>query len=474
MDAFVTVRIQGAIRPQEGVGHQFSQIVSLLHPGYGEIQMEAGAGQHPVIGQVIALQIGVSHHVLPLLHEPGDLRVLRHRFVNGNQPVIHQLLAAVTAAAEGQAAQIGAVGAAGDNVGIVYHQRLRQGGVGVAGDNDVNAVHRFGQFLILGDCQRLPGAAVGQAQDNLRPFRLQLLYAALRRLRRIRPGEAGGGGAFVGVHPHEAEQPVGDAAPLQRHAVGDAVIVHGRLDEIPVRVICCRGIVGFQQGGEGHGDGAVLLLIGGKFLGIGLGGIRRQADSCCLSRFGGVQHFPEAHALVVKLVVADGHGVIAQRPHGAQFRRLGGVQGLNQGADGKVAAVHQQSVGMGGLFPVNDGFQPGVAAAFASLCRGLGQEVGVKVVGKKDGGFLRRRLCRCRKGTQHRQQQCQSKCGKTADFHGVPPSYSKRESGKDSLFHFSVSHLTALIIPAPAGSVNESAYRSNAMRSSSVSRRTAS
>ena len=59
---------------------------------------------------------------------------------------------------------------------------------------------------------------------------------------------------------------------------------------------------------------------------------------------------------MVKLVVSDGSGIIPQRPHGPQLRSLGGVEGLDQRADGKIPAVHQQRIGVSRLFRVNGGF----------------------------------------------------------------------------------------------------------------------
>ena len=91
---------------------------------------------------------------------------------------------------------------------------------------------------------------------------------------------------------------------------------------------------------------------------------------------------------MVELVVAAGHRVIAQRAHGPQLGGPGGVEGLDQGADGEVAPVQQQDVGIRFPLPVNGGFQAGVAAALAAVLRRLGQEVGVEVVGKEDRGCI--------------------------------------------------------------------------------------
>ena len=145
-----------------------------------------------------------------------------------------------------------------------------------------------------------------------------------------------------------------------------------------------------------------------------------------MSRLSGIQHFRKAGALVVKLVVADGHGIITHGSHGPQLRRLGGVKGLDQGANGKVAAIHQQGIRVHRPFPVDNGFQTGVAAALPSLRRGLGEEVGVEIVGEQDGCDVRLLGTAFghgtdREHTQHRQQQRQKKCRKATEFHTVPP-----------------------------------------------------
>ena len=145
-----------------------------------------------------------------------------------------------------------------------------------------------------------------------------------------------------------------------------------------------------------------------------------------MGRLGGIQHFPEADALVVKLMVADGHGVIAHGPHGSQLRRLRGIESLDQGADGEIAAIHQQSGRVHRPFLVDDGFQPGVAAALPTLRRGLREEMGVEIVGEQNG----RDVCLLsavighstgRERAQRCQQQRQKKCRKATEFHTVPP-----------------------------------------------------
>ena len=136
-------------------------------------------------------------------------------------------------------------------------------------------------------------------------------------------------------------------------------MIHGLLNEVFVRVIGRGPVVGLQQGWER------------------VAAVRRR-----------VQHPGEAHPGVVELVVAEGGRVIAQGAHGPQLGGLGGVEGLDQGADGEVAAVQQQGVGVCCPLPVNGGLQAGVAAGFAAVLRRLGQEVGMEVVGKEDRGCI--------------------------------------------------------------------------------------
>ena len=105
---------------------------------------------------------------------------------------------------------------------------------------------------------------------------------------------------------------------------------------------------------------------------------------------------------------------IAQRPHGAQLRPLGGVQGLDQRADGEVSPVHRQRVGVDCPLPVQRRLQPGVAPRFPPVLLRLGQEVGVEIVGEEYCGAAAPGLTR-QGGQQGTQQQnhCQ-KAGKKA------------------------------------------------------------
>jgi hypothetical protein len=72
-----------------------------------------------------------------------------HGTVNGDQLVVGE--GEVFALhSHRQDTQIFAVLAAGNNIGIVYNQRVFQGAMGVPGDDHVNAVYAGGQQFIFG------------------------------------------------------------------------------------------------------------------------------------------------------------------------------------------------------------------------------------------------------------------------------------------------------------------------------------
>ena len=229
---------------------------------------------------------------------------------------------------------------------------------------------------------------VPEADDKLSSLRLQSVHAPLCFGHHIPQLKAGGGRAGVGVHPHQAEQAVGDSAPLQEHVVLNPVGRHGAQDVQLVRIAGGWLVVGHKEGG-----------------------------SRIAAFHHGVEHIGKAGPGVVKLVVANGGGVIAHGAHGAQLRPLGGVQGLDQRANGEVAAVYGQSVGMGPALPVQGGFQAGVAPRFVPLPVGLGQKVGVEVVGKEHRSAVALRGCRQR-GQKGTQQQNRQQTGGNAALHG--------------------------------------------------------
>ena len=345
--------------PQEGVGHQLPQGVPRLDPGSRRVQGEAAGGEHLVIGQAVPAQIGGVHLPLPLVHQGGDLPVLGQGLVDGDQTVVRQGLLPARRPGQGDGPQVLAVGPGGDNIGVSGHNGLGQGGVAVARDDQVDPLHRLGQLLVLGELFLFVGSAVGQADDKLGPLGLQGIHAPLGALGRVGQGEAGGGGVGVGLLPHQAEDAVGHPTPLQEHILPHPGGGHGPADVQCVRIVWGGGVVGHEQGGQPVAAGD-----------------------------GGGEHVGKAGPLVVELVVAGGGGVIAHGPHGAQLGGLGGVQRLDQGADGEIPSVQGQGVRVLGPLPLQGGHQPGVPPRLSPLPVALGQEVGVQVVGKEHRGGI--------------------------------------------------------------------------------------
>ena len=144
---------------------------------------------------------------------------------------------------------------------------------------------------------------------------------------------------------------------------------------------------------------------------------------------GGVEHLCKAQSGVVEFVVAHGGSVVAHSAHGPQLCRLGGVEGLDQGADGHVSAVHRQCVGVFGPLPLQGGHEPGVASRLAAVLSILGQKVGVQVVGKENGRLLAALGCLlpCRPDGQQKRTHHDKSHQQTVDasnqLQGTPPAY---------------------------------------------------
>ena len=267
--------------------------------------------------------------------------------------------------------------------------------MGVAGDDQIDAVHLPGQLVVL----PLPlavGAAVGQADDEigLVPAGQLLLQSGHGAPGCVGDGlelHARHGGVAVRHLPHEAEDAVVDPAPLQDHIVPDAVAVPGFGKAAALRA----DAVGLDNGGQG-----------------------------IPAVHGGVEHVRQPLRAVVKLVVAQGGHVISHGAQGPQLRRLGGVDGLEQAAHGEVPAVQHQGVRVGLPLLLDQGCQAGVAAALPAVCVGHGEEVVVGVVGKQDGALVGGRGGGGR-GYQRagQQNQRQAQCGQavpTRMRHGLP------------------------------------------------------
>ena len=248
----------------------------------------------------------------------------------------------------------------------------------MAREDHVDAVHRLGQLVVLPFS--VLRARVGQADDKIGvSLRLDLGHDPLRRRGDGLEFHAGHGSAFVGVHPQHAEHR--DAHGLCRplpglpllfddHVVGDAIGVPGSPG---IRIALRRLVIGLDQGGQRLSAG-----------------------------HGGPEHVGQPGGPVVKLMVAQGGRVIAHGPQCPELRRVGGVDGLEQRAHGKIPGVQGdggtldgRAVGQHrGPFPLllQQRGQAGVAAVFPAPLSGHGQKVIVGVMGKQDGQGLAGRV----------------------------------------------------------------------------------
>lgn len=120
---------------------------------------------------------------------------------------------------------------------------------------------------------------------------------------------------------------------------------------------------------------------------------------------GGGEHLAKPRTGVVKFMVAHRHSVISHGAHGAQLRRLCGIQRLDQGAHREVPAVHSQRPRMGGPLLLQCGGQPGITSRRPSGPVLPGQKAGVQVMGKQNGGGARLSFRRPRSGQQNTAQQ---------------------------------------------------------------------
>ena len=258
--------------------------------------------------------------------------------------------------------------------------------MGVTGDNQVNALHCLGQLLVLGQALFLVGPAVGQADNKVRPLLPQGFHTPLGGLGRILQGKAGGGGHGVGLRPHQAEDSIGDAAPLQKQSLLHPVGRHGPLNVQLVQIVPGGLVVGHQQGGQ-----------------------RIAAEG------GGLKHPGKAGSLVIKLMVPGSNRIVPHGAHRPQLGGLGGIQRLNQGADGEISAVHRQSVGVLSTLALQRGHQAGIAPGLPSCAVGLGKEMGVQIVGKQNRGLpgLPRSVGRRRQNQSCKQHHSQKQAGET-------------------------------------------------------------
>ena len=320
-------------------------VVHLIHG----VELVGVVHQHLVKLQIKVRQVVLLHLALGLFNPRRHLRVLGHTLVHRHQAVFFQLQP-ILGLGQGEHPQVFPILSGGDDVGIIDLNGLLQGGVGVAGDDDVDAVHLLGQLVVL------PlGAGVGQADDHrVRPVgSLALLRGLLHHpfggLHRVTEFHSRHGRALIGVHPGDAKDHVGHAAPLQ-----DSVILH------PVGVQSIPGL---------------FIPLGRQIVGIHNGGQRVPAVHS------GVEHIGQAGGAVVKLMVAKGGDIVPHLAHGPQLQSRGGIGRLKQAAHGEVASVQNQGVGVLLLLLINEGFQPGIAPSGVPVRPLFGQKAGVHIVG---------------------------------------------------------------------------------------------
>ena len=124
-------------------------------------------------------------------------------------------------------------------------------------------------------------------------------------------------------------------------------------------------------------------------------------------------------------MVAQGGYVISHLSQRPQFRGVGGVDGLEQGAHGEISRVQGDYRGFrrGALLPEQRG-QAGIAAVFPALFIRDGQKTVVGVMGEQNGqgagALILRRRCRRQDSGTKQQDQTQSAPAAQKLFHSGP------------------------------------------------------
>ncbi len=80
-----------------------------------------------------------------------------------------------------------------------------------------------------------------------------------------------------------------------------------------------------------------------------------------------LQHLSKTALTIIKLVISESGGIIPHHPHESQLRGIRGIEHLEQGTHGKVAAVHSQGVGMKFPLLLKKCGHPGKASALAAV-----------------------------------------------------------------------------------------------------------
>ena len=376
-----------------GIRDQAAQGVLLLllrEPADGR-ERKGALTEHLMKAQAETRQVPLVHLLLKPAGHRGHGGVFCHGLINGDQPEV-QGIQSFSGLLHRQHAQVPGVLAAGDDQGIVHPDGLLRGGVGMSGDDHVDAVHGFCQLVVLPFTVR--GPRVGQAHDIVRRFLcLNGLHHPLRGLRKRGEFHAGHGGAFIGVHAQQSKDRNAHPVPFQHYIVSDAIVLPGGAG----RAVPRRGlVVGLDDGGQA------------------VPAVHR-----------GAEHLRQAAGAVVELVVAQGGHVISHLSQRPQFRGVGGVDGLEQGAHGEISRVQGDYRGFrrGALLPEQRG-QAGIAAVFPALFIRDGQKTVVGVMGEQNGqgagALILRRRCRRQDSGTKQQDQTQSAPAAQKLFHSGP------------------------------------------------------
>ena len=321
---------------------------------------------------------------------------------DGDQLVIGHLPASVRFLRHGQAAQIFAVLAAGDYIGVPVPDGLSDAAVGVTAQDEVELGHTLGQQLVLRLFGVVPCAAVGNADDHICIFVcLDLCHGGFDRLYRVLEFQFTGGRAGERILAENAH-----------HGNAHIALLH-------------HGVVLHAVGGKGVFEHLLSLSEAGGFHGVPVYIADHDGRDGIAGGAGTGKHIGKPLGAVIKLVVAEGGHIVT---HVAQHPQLCGLRfkhRLDQGAHGKIAAVDHKGVRVFGALRLDEGVGAGKAADLCFLLihhRGKGVQVGVGVVAEQN---VQRFAClRCLpigggNAQQHRKQQQHGHRHGKKFFHGV-------------------------------------------------------
>ena len=219
---------------------------------------------------------------------------------DGDQLVIGHLPAAVRFLRHGKAAQIFAVLAAGDHIGVPVPDGLPDAAVGVAAEDKVKVRHTLGQQLVLRLFGVVPCAAVGNADDHIRIFVcLDLCHGGFDRLYRVLEFQFTGGCAGEGILAENAH-----------HGNAHIALLH-------------HGVVLHAVGGKGVFEQLLPLSEAGGLHGIPIHIADHDGRDGIAGGAGAGKHIGKPLGAVIELVIAEGGHIVA---HVAQHPQLCGLR----------------------------------------------------------------------------------------------------------------------------------------------------